>query len=123
MAKKDMKLKSMVKRRNTGIEVVLFFEFNHRRQWNPFRSKLGAAILGGVKSIYMKPGSKVLYLGAASGSTVSHVADLVGPVCTISLRTLNFRSDRCCVCCRILPSCWKRTVRSCQKENQRCPNH
>lgn len=27
----------------------------------------------------MKPGSKVLYLGAASGTTVSHVADLVGP--------------------------------------------
>lgn len=51
------------------------------RQWNPFRSKLGAAILGGVRDIYMKPGSKVLYLGAASGTTVSHVADLVGPVC------------------------------------------
>lgn len=28
----------------------------------------------------MKPGSKVLYLGGASGTTVSHVADLVGPV-------------------------------------------
>jgi rRNA 2'-O-methyltransferase fibrillarin len=27
----------------------------------------------------MKPGSKVLYLGAASGTTVSHVSDLVGP--------------------------------------------
>ena len=26
----------------------------------------------------MKPGSKVLYLGAASGTTVSHVADIVG---------------------------------------------
>jgi rRNA 2'-O-methyltransferase fibrillarin len=28
----------------------------------------------------MKPGSKVLYLGAANGTTVSHVSDLVGPV-------------------------------------------
>ena len=27
----------------------------------------------------MKPGSKVLYIGAASGTTVSHVSDLVGP--------------------------------------------
>lgn len=26
------------------------------------------------------PGAKVLYLGAASGTTVSHVSDLVGPV-------------------------------------------
>ncbi len=48
--------------------------------WNPFRSKLAASIVGGIENIYMKPGSKVLYLGAASGTTVSHVADLVGPV-------------------------------------------
>ena len=50
------------------------------RVWNPFRSKLAAAVLGGVESIYMPPGSKVLYLGAASGTTVSHVADVVGKV-------------------------------------------
>jgi len=50
--------------------------------WNPFRSKLSAAILGGIDKIYMPPGSKVLYLGAASGTTVSHVADIVGPVST-----------------------------------------
>lgn len=104
------------------------------RVWNPFRSKLAAAILGGAYSgfcwggvrqyyrlpidcglsspnlgrspmwvkhqtclpptnhdplrhppnqsgvdhIWMGPGSKVLYLGAASGTTVSHVADIVG---------------------------------------------
>lgn len=28
----------------------------------------------------MEPGSKVLYLGAASGTTVSHVSDIVGAV-------------------------------------------
>ena len=50
------------------------------RVWNPFRSKLAAAILGGVDQIHMPPGSKVLYLGAASGTTVSHVSDVVGPV-------------------------------------------
>ncbi len=50
------------------------------RVWNPFRSKLGAAIMGGIDNIYMPVGSKVLYLGAASGTTVSHVSDLVGPV-------------------------------------------
>ncbi|PIO31487.1 hypothetical protein AB205_0083150 [Aquarana catesbeiana] len=49
------------------------------RTWNPFRSKLAAAILGGVDQIHIKPGAKVLYLGAASGTTVSHVSDLVGP--------------------------------------------
>jgi len=48
------------------------------RIWNPYRSKLGASIVNGLKSIYMKPGCKVLYLGAASGTTVSHVSDIVG---------------------------------------------
>ena len=32
----------------------------------------------------MPPGSKVLYLGAASGTTVSHVSDIVGPVCDLN---------------------------------------
>ena len=52
------------------------------RVWNPFRSKLAASIVGGIENIYMQPGSKVLYLGGASGTTVSHVADLIGPVST-----------------------------------------
>merc|ERR1719223_586454 len=49
------------------------------RVWNPFRSKLAAAILGGVDKIHIAPGKRVLYLGAASGTTVSHVSDIVGP--------------------------------------------
>jgi hypothetical protein len=49
------------------------------RVWNPFRSKLAAAVLAGVDNIHIKPGAKVLYLGAASGTSVSHVSDVVGP--------------------------------------------
>jgi len=49
------------------------------RVWNPFRSKLAAAIIGGVENIFIAPGKKVLYLGASSGTTVSHVSDIVGP--------------------------------------------
>merc|ERR1712166_910578 len=48
------------------------------RVWNPFRSKIAAAVLGGIDTCEFKPGAKVLYLGAASGTTVSHVSDLVG---------------------------------------------
>lgn len=48
--------------------------------WNPFRSKIAAGILGGVDHIHIAPGAKVLYLGASAGTTVSHVADIVGPV-------------------------------------------
>jgi rRNA 2'-O-methyltransferase fibrillarin len=50
------------------------------RVWNPFRSKLAAGVLGGMDKIFIAPGAKVLYLGAASGTSVSHVADIVGPV-------------------------------------------
>lgn len=50
------------------------------RIWDTFYSKLGAAIETGISNIYMKPGSKVLYLGAGndSYSTISHISDLVG---------------------------------------------
>ncbi|EOD07048.1 hypothetical protein EMIHUDRAFT_350745 [Emiliania huxleyi CCMP1516] len=64
------------------------------RVWNPFRSKLAAAILGGVDSIWMKPGSKVLYLGAASGTSVSHVSDLVGETGCVYAVEFSHRSGR-----------------------------
>lgn len=47
------------------------------REWNAFRSKLAGAILKGLKENPIKKGSKVLYLGAASGTTPSHVSDIV----------------------------------------------
>ncbi|AQZ17627.1 NOP1 (YDL014W) [Zygosaccharomyces parabailii] len=49
------------------------------RVWNPFRSKLAAGIMGGLDELFIAPGKKVLYLGAASGTSVSHVSDVVGP--------------------------------------------
>ena len=48
------------------------------REWDPKRSKLAAAILKGIRETGIKDGDKVLYLGAASGTTVSHVSDIVG---------------------------------------------
>ena len=64
------------------------------RVWNPFRSKLAAAVVGGIENIYIAPGSKVLYLGAASGTTVSHVADLVGPEGAVYAVEFSKRSGR-----------------------------
>jgi fibrillarin-like pre-rRNA processing protein len=43
-----------------------------------FRSKLAAAIIKGVHTVPIRAGSMVLYLGAASGTTPSHVSDIVG---------------------------------------------
>ncbi len=48
------------------------------RLWDPYRSKLGAALLKGLKRLPISEGVKVLYLGAGSGTTVSHVSDIVG---------------------------------------------
>ncbi|KAM6550107.1 hypothetical protein CsatB_021783 [Cannabis sativa] len=64
------------------------------RVWNPFRSKLAAAILGGVDEIWIKPGARVLYLGAASGTTVSHVSDVVGPEGLVYAVEFSHRSGR-----------------------------
>nr|P22232.1 RecName: Full=rRNA 2'-O-methyltransferase fibrillarin; AltName: Full=Histone-glutamine methyltransferase; AltName: Full=U6 snRNA 2'-O-methyltransferase fibrillarin [Xenopus laevis]AAA49710.1 fibrillarin [Xenopus laevis] len=64
------------------------------RAWNPFRSKIAAAILGGVDQIHIKPGVKVLYLGAASGTTVSHVSDVVGPEGLVYAVEFSHRSGR-----------------------------
>jgi len=64
------------------------------RVWNPFRSKLAAGILGGLDEIFVRPGSKVLYLGAASGTSVSHVADIVGPTGTVYAVEFSHRSGR-----------------------------
>ncbi len=48
------------------------------RSWIPYRSKLAAAIMRGLKNMFIKPGSKVLYLGTATGTTSSHVSDIIG---------------------------------------------
>ncbi|KNC96662.1 rRNA 2'-O-methyltransferase fibrillarin [Spizellomyces punctatus DAOM BR117] len=64
------------------------------RVWNPFRSKLAAGVLGGVDHIHIAPGKKVLYLGAASGTSVSHVADIVGPTGLVYAVEFSHRSGR-----------------------------
>jgi len=50
---------------------------NEYRTWDPHRSKLAAAILRNLDSLPIQAGKSVLYLGAASGTTASHVSDIV----------------------------------------------
>lgn len=64
------------------------------RVWNPYRSKIAAAVLAGVDGIHISPGSRVLYLGAASGTTVSHVADIVGLEGAVYAVEFSHRSGR-----------------------------
>jgi fibrillarin-like pre-rRNA processing protein len=48
------------------------------RIWDPKRSKLGAGLYKGISQTGIKPGSTVLYLGCSTGTTVSHVSDIIG---------------------------------------------
>ena len=57
-------------------EKLVKFKGVEYRSWNPFRSKLAATILNGF-DFSIKSDSKVLYLGAATGTTVSHISDII----------------------------------------------
>jgi fibrillarin-like pre-rRNA processing protein len=63
--------------RNVYGERLIRYEGVEYRLWDAFRSKLAAAILKGLKTVPVKPNHLVLYLGAASGTTASHVSDII----------------------------------------------
>jgi len=48
------------------------------RNWNPKKSKLAATILKGSTNIFIRKDDIVLYLGCSTGTTVSHISDIVG---------------------------------------------
>jgi len=57
----------------------LFIEGSEEyRAWNPNRSKYAAAVDNGLQESIFFSGAKVLYLGSAEGTTMSHVSDIVG---------------------------------------------
>jgi len=59
-------------------ERLFKWEDKELREWNPYRSKLAAALLKGIEELPIKPGHRILYLGAATGTTPSHVSDIIG---------------------------------------------
>ena len=71
--RKKIYTKNLVKNKSVYGEKLI----GDMREWNPERSKLCAAILSGLKKFPLRKNSKVLYLGASTGTTVSHVSDIV----------------------------------------------
>jgi len=59
-----------------GEKVLTDDDGTEYRSWDPKRSKLGALYQKRI-SIPLSPDSRILYLGAASGTTVSHVSDIL----------------------------------------------
>jgi len=75
---KRLGTKNLTPGRNVYGERLVKFKGVEYRIWDAFRSKLAGAIIKGLQTVTVEEGSKVLYLGAASGTTPSHVSDIVG---------------------------------------------
>ena len=75
-------------------EELVDYNGSEYRLWNPYRSKLAAAIVNGLKTLNIKRGSDVLYVGAATGTTASHVSDMVGEDGTVYCIELSERNMR-----------------------------
>ncbi len=56
----------------------LYTKGKNLEEWNPYKSKPAAAILLGLQNFPVKKGQKILYLGAAHGTTLSHFSNIVG---------------------------------------------
>ncbi|MGB9719125.1 MAG: fibrillarin-like rRNA/tRNA 2'-O-methyltransferase [Candidatus Anstonellales archaeon] len=68
---------NMVKGKKVYGERVITIEGKEYRRWDPFRSKLAAAIRNGLKAFPFSENTKLLYLGASTGTTVSHLSDII----------------------------------------------
>ncbi len=73
---KSLVTKNLVPGINIYGEKLVRIGNDEYRFWDPYRSKLAAIILKG-SSISLKKECSVLYLGAANGTTASHVSDIV----------------------------------------------
>ncbi|BAA81207.1 snoRNA binding protein [Aeropyrum pernix K1] len=60
-------------------ERIFRYNGEEYREWNAYRSKLAAALLKGLIELPVKEGDRILYLGIASGTTASHMSDIIGP--------------------------------------------
>ena len=76
--KKRLWTKNLAPGKNVYGENLLKQDEVEYREWDASKSKLAALILKGTSNIFLRKGDVVLYLGSASGTTVSHVSDIVG---------------------------------------------
>ena len=75
---KKLATKNLVPGNQVYKEKLLSKEGVEYRIWDPFRSKLAAAIINGLEIFPFKEKSNVLYLGVSTGTTTSHMSDIVG---------------------------------------------
>lgn len=68
---------SYCKRIKVYDEKIIKYRNKEYRSWNPYKSKLSAAIHNGLNKVELSEDSEILYLGAATGTTISHLSDIV----------------------------------------------
>ncbi len=86
--------KNLVKGRKVYDEELFRVDGAEYRSWTPYRSKLSAAVMHGLKGFWIEEGSSVLYLGASTGTTASHVSDIVGKKGRVYCVEISERSMR-----------------------------
>ncbi len=68
--------KNMIKGESVYGERLKIIANEEYREWNPKKSKIGAALLKNIP-INFNQDSKILYLGASTGTTISHLSDII----------------------------------------------
>ena len=74
---KKLATKNLIPRNQVYNEQLLTVNGVEYRIWNPFRSKLAAAIMNNLNDFPFNKKSDVLYLGVSTGTTISHISDIV----------------------------------------------
>ncbi|HEC95141.1 MAG TPA: fibrillarin-like rRNA/tRNA 2'-O-methyltransferase, partial [Thermoplasmatales archaeon] len=69
------------------------------RGWNPYRSKLAASLLRNI-SLTISSKNIVLYLGAATGTTVSHLSDILTEGTVYAVEVSSFAMQKLLELCK-----------------------
>ncbi len=76
--KGNLYTKNLIKGQTVYEEKLVNYNGEEYREWIVSRSKLAAAIKKNIGMVPIEVGDKVLYLGIASGTTASHISDIIG---------------------------------------------
>ena len=75
---KKLATENLIPKNQVYNEKLVKIKGTEYRIWNPFRSKLAASIMNGLNDFPFIQKSSVLYLGVSTGTTISHISDIVG---------------------------------------------
>jgi len=80
---KKLATENLVPKKQVYKEKLIIKKGIEYRLWDPFRSKLAACLMNGLITFPFKEKSNILYLGVSTGTTISHISDIIGPKGTV----------------------------------------